>query len=277
VTVVGEADGKSDAPGNGTYIAKCTTCGLSKRFYTELGASGFQLDHAEHDVVVDRPSELTQAWVADHGPDPRPSENQPVVEAQATLAETAEADKESASPTAIELPDAAGQTVTLQTTASEKHAAFLLASSFYLQDGEEVEKEALRISGALNDLKWGVEPPYAISVMIDENVGIEANRSTITADVVERIESLGYKFVAVNAPNGKPIAWFKREESESEGGAAPSRPALRGTLDSVRDLETLAKKLEVEKRKLAQEKSAWEERSSVVVSLLKEIVSTLER
>ena len=87
----------------------------------------------------------------------------------------------------------------------------LLARSSYIGESDEKRFDALRVSRALKEFKWNVEPPYVIGIMVDDNLSVETNIGVISSSMVERVEKLGYKFVAMNAPQGSPVAWFKRE------------------------------------------------------------------
>jgi hypothetical protein len=373
LAVASEFDDSSGTPADGAFLAKCTTCSVSKRFYTELGVSGFRLEHYEHDVVVDRPSEAAQARAKEPAPEAamsrRPGEPSainlekllvrvlpsdtdesvyfevkgltaaggfsmdfPLAKAREVRdfigkdscvinknGETQEfkwtktvvhADSEASSllglrigeirggselstqperikqskkeaprvaPAAPEPSDATKQEVVSRVATKEKRETLLVGNSFYLQEGEDVEKEALRISRALKELRWGVEPPYLISIMIDDNVGIEANGSVITADLVGKIEPLGYRLVAMNAPNGKPTAWFKRKEMRLPNDARPEETESHDTSDAVRHVETLVKLLEEERSKLAQEMAAHEARAASLLDQMGEIESALRR
>lgn len=308
-----------------TYLAKCATCGVSKRFYTLQGVSGFRFEHYEHDVTVEEPQNaaepdsdrertearqpvhaveaaeasgmnaplvvnlerlditvvpsdvddsfhfevvgstseggfsivfpLTKArelgdfirtgsyvvtqkgeslefrWTQDcvraDGQVSRLLEIQPEVIAESVedesksstgeqkeMLEPEPAATEKATAAAVQEPPAAMELAAAGKAGAEvERETLLVAESFYLKDGEDVEKEALRVSRALKELRWGVRPPYLISVMIDDNVGIVANGDAIMSDLIGKIEPLGYTFVAVNAPNDKPTAWFKRTKA----------------------------------------------------------------
>ena len=93
----------------------------------------------------------------------------------------------------------------------------LLARSSYIGESDEQRMDALRVSRALKEFKWNVEPPYVIGVMVDDNLSVETNIGVISTAMVARVEKLGYKFVAVNAPQGSPVAWFKKEAEDAPG------------------------------------------------------------
>ena len=98
----------------------------------------------------------------------------------------------------------------------------LLARSSYIGESEEKRMDALRVSRALKEFKWNVEPPYVIGVMVDDNLSVETNIGVISTAMVARVEKLGYKFVAVNAPQESPVAWFKKEAQDAPGTAFPA-------------------------------------------------------
>jgi hypothetical protein len=93
----------------------------------------------------------------------------------------------------------------------------LLARSSYIGESEENRMDALKVSRALKEFRWNIEPPYVIGVMVDDNLSVETNIGVISTAMVARVEKLGYKFVAVNAPQGSPVAWFKREAQDAPG------------------------------------------------------------
>jgi len=103
----------------------------------------------------------------------------------------------------------------------------LLARSSYIGESDEKRIDALRVSRALKEFRWNVEPPYVIGVMVDDNLSVETNIGVISSAMVERVEKLGYKFVAMNAPQGSPIAWFKREAQEAFETNSPVGDAER--------------------------------------------------
>lgn len=123
----------------------------------------------------------------------------------------------------------------------------LLARSSYIGESREKRIDALRVSRALKEFKWNVEPPYVIGVMVDDNLSVETNIGVISSSMVERVEKLGYKFVAVNVPQGSPVAWFKRE--------------ARGSLETnspVGDSETMMQ-ISQGKRTYDKDKAVWQE------------------
>ncbi|MDA4115026.1 MAG: hypothetical protein OK442_00555 [Thaumarchaeota archaeon] len=98
----------------------------------------------------------------------------------------------------------------------------LLARSSYIGESDEKRMDALKVSRALKEFKWNVEPPYVIGVMVDDNLSVETNIGVISTAMVARVEKLGYKFVAVNAPQGSPVAWFKKEAQDALGTGFPA-------------------------------------------------------
>jgi len=110
------------------------------------------------------------------------------------------------------------------TVLSEKdlEEPLLLARSSYIGESDEKRMDALRVSRALKEFKWNVEPPYVIGVMVDDNLSVETNIGVISTAMVARVEKLGYKFVAVNAPQGSPVAWFKKGSQDAAGTGFPA-------------------------------------------------------
>jgi hypothetical protein len=371
------------------YLARCITCGVTKRFFTAQGVSGFRFEHSDHDVKVEGLQEPAEASIDKERVEPNPqkyagktedgsgADAPSVVDLQKLDVRvlTSEIDDsihfevigyapddgfsfdvpltkarelrdfvkagshsvtrgrqtqefrwtearvradgqvcgllgihlqevevtervepkaaateqkpepelettEQAAPVAAQEPPAAKkQEAVVKVVHEEERESLLVANSFYMKDGEEVGKEALRVSRALKELRWGVKPPYLISVIIDDNVGIEANSDAIMADLVEKIESIGYKFVAVNAPNSKPTAWFKRKnaeppaETESDGKLSDSVKSM------TRAMEVLVKQLEserVETTKMARDAAAQEEMSSSLSRQMQEMAPSAE-
>src|SRR2546422_11494283 len=95
----------------------------------------------------------------------------------------------------------------------------LLGKFSQIEEGEEYSQEALRISKALGQFRWNIEPPYVIGALFDDIVSIQAQAGSIPKDFLEKVEELGYRFIAVDAPNGCVTAWFKKvREGDAESG-----------------------------------------------------------
>jgi len=95
----------------------------------------------------------------------------------------------------------------------------LLGKFSQIEEGEEYSQEALKISKALGQFRWNIEPPYVIGALFDDIVSIQAQAGSITKDALEKVEELGYRFIAVDAPNGCVTAWFKKvREGDAESG-----------------------------------------------------------
>src|SRR5437667_7781996 len=99
----------------------------------------------------------------------------------------------------------------------------LLGKLSHIQEGEEYNQEALRVSKALGQFRWNIEPPYVIGALFDDIVSIQALAGSITKHVLEKVEELGYKFIAVDAPNGCVTAWFKKVGADDEESGDPYR------------------------------------------------------
>jgi hypothetical protein len=91
----------------------------------------------------------------------------------------------------------------------------LLAKSSHVQQGEDYEREAERVSKVLKAFRWKIEPTYTIGVLFDDNLSIVTNTGLISKGLILAVESLGYTLVAITAESGKPTAWFKRSEERS--------------------------------------------------------------
>ncbi len=86
----------------------------------------------------------------------------------------------------------------------------------------------------LKAFRWNVEPVYTIGVMLDDMLSIETSRSQISGTLIKRIEAAGYRLTAVVMEKGKPVAWFRKEGSET---ALPNGEARAGSHDSEMELE----------------------------------------
>ena len=96
-----------------------------------------------------------------------------------------------------------------------------MSKEAHIQDGEEFSQQALRVSKALGQFRWNIEAPCVIGALFEDIVSVQAQAGPITKDVIEKIEDLGYHFIAVDAPNGRVTAWFKKVgEGDSEGGGS---------------------------------------------------------
>lgn len=99
----------------------------------------------------------------------------------------------------------------------KKEVPLLLAKSSYIQENEENRNEATRISKVLMGFRWNIAPPYGINVLFDDNMSIQSATGVISAGLVQKIEEIGYQFVAFEASHGAPTAWFKK--TRKDGGA----------------------------------------------------------
>src|SRR5207247_3908645 len=85
----------------------------------------------------------------------------------------------------------------------------LLGKSSHVQEGEEYNEEALRISKALGQFRWNIEQPYVIGALFDDIVSIQAQAGSINKDALEKVEELLYRLIAVDTPNDCLTASFK--------------------------------------------------------------------
>lgn len=95
----------------------------------------------------------------------------------------------------------------------DKEDYLLVSKSWYIQEGAQNRKEAVRISKALKAFRWKIEPVYTIGVMLDDIVSIETSRNEISGELTKRMEDSGYTLSAVTADQGKLVAWFKKNAS----------------------------------------------------------------
>jgi hypothetical protein len=219
------------------FNVSCQTCRISRTFVTLQGVNSFFGEHEGHKVIEGRLFERPQAArkpdpVAEEAPKPKAEEApqvitqsgeviaqelKPQAKEEPVAAKTEEAQPaplQVVQPTDLQPKEPAAVSPALP---SEKdiEEPLLLARSSYIGESEEKRTDALRVSRALKEFKWNVEPPYVIGIMVDDNLSVETNIGVISSSMVERVEKLGYKFVAVNAPQGSPVAWFKRDAQQA--------------------------------------------------------------
>jgi hypothetical protein len=257
-----------------SFNVSCQTCRISKTYLTLQGVSSFEIEHEGHNVIEGRLFEHSQTPkkpedVAEEASMAREEDAPEVVAASVEVLTAREENpqvKEGADAVAPEMapemaPTPLPQEVqSAETQPKEIVAAapsllsendfkepLLLARSSYIGDSDEKRIDALRVSRALKEFRWNVEPPYVIGVMVDDNLSVETNIGVISSSMVERVEKLGYKFVAVNAPQGSPVAWFKREAEQALEGSFP-----------VGDAERMMQ-ISHGKRTYDEDKAVWEE------------------
>ncbi len=100
----------------------------------------------------------------------------------------------------------------------------LLGKDSRLQEGDEYREAALKISNALREFRWNAEPPYVIGAIFDNIVSIQSQAGALSKEVIEKIEELGYRFVAVDAPKGRVTGWFKKVADPKEDRNAVYEP-----------------------------------------------------
>lgn len=104
----------------------------------------------------------------------------------------------------------------------------LVSKSWYVQGGAQNRREAARISKVLRAFRWRVEPMYTLGVMLDDIVSIESARNEIGRELVQSMESAGYRLTVIAADNGKLVAWFKKTGPGAQPldeGVGPEPPA----------------------------------------------------
>lgn len=231
----------------------CQDCRMSRTYLTLQGVNAFYLEHEGHRVIEGTLFErrkLSEEPHEDEG-------GQPQLEAEAVVSDPSgpavvqvpAIAEGRVDPPALPEPAEPAEVLAAPAAAmpalSEKdlQEPLLLARSSYIGDSVERRIDALKVSRALQEFRWNVEPPYVIGVMLENNLSVESNIGVVSSAMVEKVESLGYKFVAVNSPQGSPVAWFKK--CSPQGGVAP---------DAERTLE-----ITEAKRTYDQGKAVWEE------------------
>jgi hypothetical protein len=87
----------------------------------------------------------------------------------------------------------------------------LLGKYSYVQTGPYYKEATQRVSDVLREYRWSIEPPYVIGVLFDDLLSVQSQNGKVAGDMIEKVEALGYHFVAVDAPNGVVTAWFKAD------------------------------------------------------------------
>jgi len=219
------------------FRVRCKTCNVSRSFLTPQGANAFTLEHVGHETIDSRYEQVERVPdEAQRNPAPKPKQ-----EVEGALLPQVVQTVESR-PEPIVAPAAPAPQ-------SEKDLKepLLLAKSSYIEESDEKRREALTVSRALREFRWNVEPPYVIGVMVDDNVSVETNIGVISSSVVERMGRLGYAFTAINAPQGSPVAWFKKKSGADHGLNLPVAEAER-TMQMKQETRTYDK-----------DKAVWEE------------------
>jgi hypothetical protein len=266
-----------------TFNVSCQTCRITMTFFTLQGVNAFFSDHEGHSVIegrlFERPQkakkpeevaeEVSKPSLAE-GPaeevvasaeevvsqEPEPQVEDAAASAEVVAREPQTQVEEIADVPAQEAPaplpqatqpvEPVGAALSLLSEKDLKEP-LLLARSSYIGESEEKRIDALRVSRVLKEFKWNVEPPYVIGVMVDDNLSVETNIGVISSSMVERMGKLGYKFVAVNAPQGSPVAWFKKDVNESLETNFPVGEAERSM------------QIRKGKRTYNEDKAVWEE------------------
>jgi hypothetical protein len=213
------------------YNVSCQTCRTSRTFVTLQGANSFFDEHEGHVVIegalysrpetTGKPGGISEVSKPQSDEPPKvvaesekaiSQEVKPQVEAGADAAvqvETQAALPQAVRPAELDSREPAEAVLPLLSE-RDLEESLLLARSSYIGESAEKRIEALRVSRALKEFKWNVEPPYVIGIMVDDNLSVETNIGVISSSLTARVEKLGYKFVAINAPQGSPVAWFKK-------------------------------------------------------------------
>ncbi len=148
----------------------------------------------------------------------------------------------------------------------EKDDYLLVSKSWYIEEGSEKMREAVRISRSLRQFRWRVEPAYTIGVMLDDILSIETVKGEIGGELTKSIEKQGYTLSAVTADQGKLVAWFKRKP----GFEIPTLPDSTEAFRLRTEVADLNKSIEEERKKADEQRQAWEARYTRLLDLLKE-------
>lgn len=223
------------------FVARCDDCGVSKTYHTELGVNYFEDMHEGHTMIIEDAleeprfeKELVET-VDEEGPAAEVVQvlnniNELARKVDQPLTEVKQENKEplpeetqtnAVSEVVADLPNPAEEihgnvSVVRVTTAQEDPAVeeepcILLSKFSFVKEGEKYARESIRVSQALSEFRWKIEPPYVISALFDENLGIESNTGSIGRDLLSKVEEIGYRFVAMESPKGVPTAWFRKE------------------------------------------------------------------
>jgi hypothetical protein len=222
---------------HGTYKIACEDCGVVKVYHTPIGIRYFEDMHFGHRITLKEEAEPEVA-VADvneniattvleppqrvisvnakrvdaeaRSPELEAvAEQEKIVENLQKLLEQHDKSEQVAPPAAI---PAEVSVVQVDETAQEskEEPTVLLGKYAFIKEGEKYRQEAVRISQALKEFRWKIEPPYVISILFDDSLGIQSTTGTISRELLAKVEQLGYQFVAVEAPEGVPTAWFRK-------------------------------------------------------------------
>ena len=103
----------------------------------------------------------------------------------------------------------------------------LLGRLSFISPGESYRLEAVRVSNVLKKFRWNTDLPYVVGAIFDDLLSLQSQNGKINADVIEAVSSLGYDFVAVEAPAGAVTAWFRRRGEAPD--TEPDAPAEETT------------------------------------------------
>lgn len=223
------------------FVARCEDCGVSKTYHTELGVNYFEDMHEGHTIMIEDAqeeprlekelvetadeeapaAEVVQVLnninelarkvdqplreVKQENEEPRPAETQTRAVSEVV------ADIPAPTEEATEKVSVVRVTTAQEEEVVEEEPCILLSKFSFVKEGEKYARESIRVSQALSEFRWKIEPPYVISALFDENLGIESNTGSIGRDLLSKIEELGYRFVAMESPKGIPTAWFRKE------------------------------------------------------------------
>jgi hypothetical protein len=231
----------------------CLDCGKVANVLSEAGETYFRLEHKGHTVTVEEVGQPAGGNLS-----PPTAAKQAAKRGSDAPDEAAERRERKASP--AQQKEAAGQPAKPAAASVFRSGELMLARSSYIEDSDEAAAEARRVSKVLAEFRWNVTPPYAISMIFADSLCITSDVGPLARELVDRIELLGYSFVAFEASNSRPMAWFKRKRAppqpEPKVGEHAETTELEGLMSAIRsqsaEIETQREKLEAERRELEE-------------------------
>jgi len=207
----------------------------SKKSTRRAGPEDFASDTVAgtNEVLFGPPKRREAEVVEETPPAPTPPAAPAPSEEAETVAGAARSEAAERVPTKAQVPRRARptkpkkkavQTVTEEAAVhpAERDEVLLVSKSWYIQEGDQNKKEAIRISKVLRDFRWKVEPVYTIGVILDDMLSVVTNKEQISRKLIMRIEDAGYRLTAVTVDQGSPVAWFKRAAPKTRPRTRPA-------------------------------------------------------
>ncbi|MDG6995895.1 MAG: hypothetical protein JRN52_08230, partial [Nitrososphaerota archaeon] len=216
------------------YTVRCENCGVSKTYHTELGVKYFKDMHEGHVIStgqgLEEPrfeNDLTRSEAAEPiasnaldvlsnaneiAKEVYPEQSEAKQKADELLQVETESNTEKllVRPASPEAESSESKVSVVHVRAlqeeslPEEELCVLLSKFSFVKEGERYARESIRVSQALMELRWKIEPPYVISALFDDNLGIESSTGSIARELLSKMEEIGYRFVAMEAPKGVP-------------------------------------------------------------------------